>query len=295
MKVFPILGLVFLFATTSTFSQEITRTQKVQLIADLSDKIQSLENDLLEPTNTDRELSNSKGLTAIRLLPRGTFGEHTFGRGGGAYYSFSAGSHSYNRTPQIELQGKEFSVGFAGADYGFITDLGSRSISALETSAPELKFMSEYRAPRYENEIRAEARSFHSRKIDGLQYGRGLGVVEGHSYLLRAITFDEADILVGFDVLRIDDDGSVIIAYKKLVEFDKPLILSMPDKDMKTAVEKIVAELGIFIGVSIEVKNNVVILRGKLDNSDRQKFYDAYAKQGLRIRNIEMRPDAAVK
>ena len=155
--------------------------------------------------------------------------------------------------------------------------------------------MSEYRAPKYEKEIRTESRTFHNRKIDGILYGRGLTVIGGHSYLLRAITFDEADILVGFDVLRIDDDGSVVIAYKKLIEFNKPLMLSMPDKDMKIAIEKIVAELGIFKGISIEVKDNVLILQGRYDNSDRQKFFDAYAKEGLRIRNIVLQPLANTK
>src|SRR5690606_25513520 len=70
---------------------------------------------------------------AVKILPRGMFAEQTKNsdidcplgiRGDGAYFSFSTGSHSYNKTPEIELQQGRISVGFAGANYGMITDLG---------------------------------------------------------------------------------------------------------------------------------------------------------------------------
>lgn len=286
MKLVLAAAMTLSMASASLFSQDITRAQKVKLIADLSEKIQSLENELLEPSSEDKEFATSKGLTAIRLLPRGTFGENTFGRGGGAYYSFTTGSHSYNRTPEIELQRKRLSVGFAGADYGFIVDLGVRSITTLDTTSPELKFMSEYRAPKYEKDIRSEARSLHNRKIDGVQYGRDLEAVEGHSYLLRAITFDEADILVGFTVIRIEDDGSVILAYKKFEEFGKPTIFSASDSDLKVAAQKIITSLGVFNGITIDVKENILTLSGKLDPEEWNKFQNAYQSAGLRFRGI---------
>jgi len=138
MKLFLTFVLLFLVSSTSLFSQELSRTQKIEAIAELQEKIKTLQQGLLRPSEEDIQAANSRGLTAIRLLPRGAHDESSFERGGGAYYSFSTGSHSYNKTPQIELQQKEFSVGFYGASYGFMTDLGSRNINELAPFDEEL-------------------------------------------------------------------------------------------------------------------------------------------------------------
>jgi len=161
----------------------------------------------------------------FKLLPRGMFEppttyytdtENPIGiRGGGAYYSFSTGLHSYNKIPQIELQRGNLSVGFYGANYGTIAYLGRLSFSSIGSETPELAFLSDYKPPKLEKEIREEAMSFHDRRVDGLLFKRSVPSVTGHTYLLRAISFNEADILVGFTVLAIADDGSVTIAWKK--------------------------------------------------------------------------------
>jgi hypothetical protein len=58
--------------------------------------------------------------------------------------------------------------------------------------------------------------------IDGVAYKRRLPVEIGATYLLRSITFEEADVLVAFRVVREDADGSLIIAWKMLEKYPTP-------------------------------------------------------------------------
>src|SRR4051812_11937647 len=71
---------------------------------------------ILKPDADLTILATSADEKIFKLLPRGMFadgkgllddeGSNPLGiRGGGAYYSFTTDSHSYNKIPQIELQG----------------------------------------------------------------------------------------------------------------------------------------------------------------------------------------------
>jgi len=44
----------------------------------------------------------------------------------------------------------------------------------------------------------------------------------GATYVVRAINFWEADVLVGFKLLRQDEDGSLIIAWRLLQRYPTP-------------------------------------------------------------------------
>jgi len=59
-------------------------------------------------------------------------------------------------------------------------------------------------------------------------------------------------------------------------------MLSMSDADMKAAVEKIVADNGIFRGVEVSVKDNVVSLKGQAPRRELELFWTAV--RSLRIR-----------
>ena len=57
-----------------------------------------------------------------------------------------------------------------------------------------------------------------------LTFTNRVPAIPGRAYALRAISFDEADILVVFQVLRKDIDGSLILLWKRIESFDKPVI-----------------------------------------------------------------------
>ena len=62
-------------------------------------------------------------------MPREKYGHKFNAPGWRSDFSFSTGSHDYQKTAEIELQQNYLSVGFAGADYGLIADLGSISLA----------------------------------------------------------------------------------------------------------------------------------------------------------------------
>ena len=200
-----------------------------------------LKKGLLAPSDKDRTehavflKQSNTGL--IRLLPYERANERRI-RGGGAYYSFHYISHEYGRGSDIELRRPliitsgsvprrvlernldSLSVGFAGADYGMLTNLGNVPLSEIDAKDPRAHFLAEYEPPRSDPEARCERRRFVvGETIDGLVYKNALPVQVGATYLLRSINYDESDVLVAFRVARRDDDGSVIIAWKLLREF----------------------------------------------------------------------------
>lgn len=181
----------------------------------------------------------------MRLLPR-TYQQSKFYskpqvkiRGDGAYYSFSNLSHEYGYGSDLELStammfydgtevppSHQFSVGFAGTDFGMLTNLGELPLETV-TSDLRTEFMRAYKAPRREADARNEFRRFHSGvTVNGQTYRSRLPIQVGATYLLRSINYRESDVLVAFRVVREDTDGSVIIAWRLLKRFGTPRLIN---------------------------------------------------------------------
>lgn len=211
-----------LFTALSANAQDLPREQKLLKILELNSQIRMSEKDFLLPDAEDIERANKEGFNVIRLNPRERYDRKILIQGGGSYYSFTKNSHDYQDTVQIGLEQNNIKVGFAGADYGFIADLGRISLAEVSKEAPEVSFLANYKPPTNEPEVRSEQRKAHDYHINGLTYKRNLPAVVGHSYVLRAISFDEADVLVAFKIYRKDTDGSLIIFWKSIETFEKP-------------------------------------------------------------------------
>ena len=230
MKLFPALMFVLLCSSIAICQdaqpvQKITddsRDQKLAKIKDLNAQINRIVDELVTPPTPDMRQAESEGFRVFRLNPREIYGWIATPQGGGCYYSFSENSHDYQHTAQIELQQGYLSVGFAGADYGFMIDLGDKGLSEIGEETPEAKFLYNYAAPTDEPVARAEYRKLQGYEAEGFVYKNRFPTVVGHSYLLRAITFSRADILVALRVIRKDTDGSLTIYWKQLKTFDRP-------------------------------------------------------------------------
>jgi hypothetical protein len=217
------LATLLLLSITGAFAQD--REAKIKLISEYADKIRLVGEELLQPSASDKKLAQERGLSALRLLPRGKFEERTFDRGGGAYYSFTTDSHSYDRTPQIQLEQDYLSVGgFYGANYGFIADLGERTPESVSRDEPSIAFLLSYDPSGTMEKVRSEQAKRGNYMVGDLTFTSRVPVAVGRSYAARSISFDEADILVTFQVLRKDTDGSVILLWKRIESFDKPVI-----------------------------------------------------------------------
>lgn len=230
--------LVVLFAlglTTNTAAQSKTREQIIDEIAAKRKELDSLEQQFLGVSDEDRatfgQLLTQPNTGLIRLLPREKFDSEAYKkerqtitlRGGGAYYSFVRLTHEYGYGSDIELDHDSLSVGFAGFDYGMIVRISDSSLDNLSAASPAVKTLMDYQPARPELAIRKEQRRFsQGTNIDDLNLKRTVPVEVNATYLLRSISYEQSDVLVGIKVVRRDSDGSVVIAWKLLNQFPTP-------------------------------------------------------------------------
>lgn len=237
---------------------------------------------ILHPEPGDTELAAKQGFHVFKLLPRGMHESENNGydlRGGGAFYSFTKRSHSYNQMPQILLEKGNLAVGgFYGANYGFMNDLGAVDLSSVDSAQKEVAFLANYTPPLYEPDIRKEQRRSHDYSIDGLSYKTRFQAVAGHTYILRSIGFREADTLVALNVQRINDDGSVIIFWKSIKNFEAPKLLFQPDTELKAKVDEMLKDPR-YVEITSSVKDNQVTLQGRAARVDLDALLDALRKE----------------
>ena len=265
---YPFATVLFLiiaisFTCSNGFAQTASRGDLLKEIKTKRAELQQLEKEFLAPTAEDRkayaEFLSQPNTGLIRLLPRQVYDSETYRhnnktmtmRGGGAYYSFTRLTHEYGFGSDIALDSDFLSVGFAGADYGMLVNLGDVTLDKLPLEDPRVRSMSDYTPPSKESDARREARKFvpsyvndtgrntlplemgfPGRLSDGMRYPdmfpagsvylSRLRVVVNSTYLLRSITYSHSDVLVALKVVRRDSDGSVILAWKRLKKYSVP-------------------------------------------------------------------------
>ncbi len=213
-----------LFLVSIVNAQDLSREQKLQKIEEMNVQIKTLEKDVLLPDAKDLEKARKENFNVVRIMPREKYNHKLTVQGGGSYYSFTKNSHNYQDTAQLGLEQNNLIVGFAGADYGFIADLGETSLTDISKQTLEVSFLAGYKPPMYLSEIRIEQRKTSNYKVNDITYKSHLPAIVGHAYVLRAITFDRADVLVALKIHRKDADGSLIVFWKMLEVFDVPTI-----------------------------------------------------------------------
>ena len=219
--------LAVLFSATTAFAQSGDRQPLENEIRAGLAELKETERLFLAPSAKDQR-KNAEFLSLpdtglIRLLPRETFQHKLTINGGGAYYSFARLTHEYGFGSDIELQQREFTVGFAGADFGIMTRLGKKSLENATLDDPAALFLVSFSAPT----IEAAAREQYQRgragfDVNGFTYKSSQPLKTKNTYLLRSIVYDRSDVLVAFRLLREDIDGSAIILWKILKRFPVP-------------------------------------------------------------------------
>lgn len=231
--------LVFLaLSSFNICAQSVSRDQVLKSIAAERAELQRLEDQFLSPADEDR--AAFKGFLSqtdtglIRLLPRDVYESEAYKknrktltiRGGGAYYSFAKLTHEYGYGSDLSLDSGYLSVGFAGADYGLMIELGDLSLDEISIDHPSVRSLADYAAATQESFARAEHLQTYAGLIrDGATYKSRLPAKIGSTYLLRSINYDFTDVLVAFRVVRKDTDSSLIIAWKLLKRFPQPKLV----------------------------------------------------------------------
>ncbi len=213
----------------SAFAQSESRDDMLKQIETKRAELAALEKKFLAPSDGDRTAyaefvgQHDRGL--IRLLPREVYDKDTTltVRGGGAYYSFTRLTHAYGYGSDIALEQGFLQVGFAGADYGMLINVGDVPLEELNTEHSSVRFLAAYNAVLEEPQARLEQRRFGGgTSIDGVTYNERVRAQVKATYVVRSINYSESDVLVAFRVIRKDTDGSLIIAWKMLKEFPIP-------------------------------------------------------------------------
>ncbi len=220
VKIIVFIGL----CSSLVFAQEITREQKLQKLNELTAQVSVLEQDILSPDTNDIIRARKENFEVFRIMPREKYDRKLSIQGGGSYYSFTTKSHDYQKIAQIGLEQNNLRTGFAGANYGFIADLGENSLAEVTTDSAEANFLVNYKPPTNESDVRIEQQRTRNYETAGISYKNAVPAVVGHSYVFRTISFGDADVLVAFNIHRKDADGSLIIFWKLLENYEKPLL-----------------------------------------------------------------------
>lgn len=234
LVVFSLLSILSISSQAAAQSADRARLQAEA--ESVRDRLKTLEQELLSPAPADRaafaEFLAAPNTGLVRILPRpGTEAKSKVSvRGGGAYYSFARSTHEYGYGSDIELQQGYLSVGFPGADYGLLAALGDLPLESITLDAPGLSFLSSLKPPSEMPEARAQqAKSGEGVEQEGVTYKNRVEAAVGKTYILRSINYGESDVMVGFRVIRKDDDGSLILLWKMLREFPSPALVK--DRD----------------------------------------------------------------
>lgn len=167
----------------------------------------------------------------VKLLPREKFEGKLGVRGGGAYYSFAHLVHEYRYGSDLSLEQGRFTTGFAGADFGFIFDLGEMPLEDVTADVEPVRFLASFSAPAAEPEARKIQRRLH----DGYQHGwfvyrERVPAVVGHTYVVRSVHYRLSDMLVAFSVVREDEaTGGVVLLWRLLKKFPATDLVKQPE------------------------------------------------------------------
>jgi hypothetical protein len=227
-----VFSLFVLAFSLSTAALAQDREKLAQEIASLKTLIKEKEKEFLEPSKEDKTAyagfltQPDRGI--FRLTQRGQYQDKLLINGAGAYYSFSRLVHEYGHGSDIELEHGRFTVGFAGADFGFITLIGDVPLDEVTLTHPAIEFLANFKTPTKEPQAREQARlSGTGLAAQGFTYSRYTGARVNRTYALRSIGYHQSDVLVAFRVVRQDSDGSLIIVWKMLKDFPTPILERM--------------------------------------------------------------------
>jgi hypothetical protein len=224
-------SLTLILACLSVVAQSPSREDVIKEIEAKRAELAVLEKQVLAVSDTDREefaaFLKQPQTGMIRLLPRETYdgaGKRALAiAGGGAYYSFVRKTHEYGQGSDIELQQGQLSVGFAGADYGMLLNLGDISLDQVASDHVATRALLDYTPPVKEAEVRAEYRKlWQGIELTGFNFKSRVPAKVSNTYLLRSISIERSDIAVVFRIVRKDTDDSLILVYKVLKNFPKP-------------------------------------------------------------------------
>jgi hypothetical protein len=222
---------ILVFGVSIGASAQVQNRSELQAkMESLRAQIQAKEKVFLAPSAEDvadfAQFLRQPDTGIARLMPRETYDGKLLIRGGGSFYSFTRLSHNYGLGSDIGLERGQLSVGFAGADFGFLTSLGDAAIDAVTAEQPGVNFLVGFKTPSTEADARLQQRRAEiGFEEQGFMYRRSLAATVERTYAVRSVRYGTSDVLVVFRVIRQDSDGSLILVWKILKLFPVPQLV----------------------------------------------------------------------
>lgn len=219
--------LTLVLASLTAVAQNQSREDALKELKAKRAELALLEQKLLDISDADREASaaflGGSDTGIIRLLPREKYDQKIMTMtGGGAYYSFVRSTHEYGHGSDISLEQGMLSVGFAGADYGMLFNLGDVPLDEVSEHRA-VRALFNYTPPTKEVDVRRHQRDVHyGIDLSGFNFKNRASAKVSNTYLLRSISFERSDIAVAVRVVREDTDGSIVLVFKVLKKFPTP-------------------------------------------------------------------------
>ncbi len=227
---------LLLLSSLTVLAQAQSREDLLRQIEAKRAELNALEKDFLSPSEEDRNtyaaFLRTPDTGLFRILPRETYDDNAnkdrqriVTRGGGAYYSFTRLTHEYGYGSDLELAQDKLTTGFAGLDYGMLTNIGDVPLETVNLETPAVATFAGYNPPSEEPKIRLEQRRFQmGTDVQGISANRTVPMKLNSTYVLRSLNYRESDVLVAFRVVRIDSDRSAIILWKLLKKNPAPQV-----------------------------------------------------------------------
>ena len=271
---------MYYFDRPHTFFTNCVRYGLITLAFMTSARSQAVElPPILRPSDYAIERAKALGGQVFKILPlemnhpamkgfnQGSMARGVLGRGD--YYKFTEGPH---RPPLINIvfHRGELTVSSDGRNYGLFADLRDRDLRDINKTLTEAQPVLSYRPPRMQSDIPGERKRLQNVASTGSGLTLRVAAKVGHTYLLRSICFDWADLAVALHIFDISADGSMTVIWKKLEEFEVPPSLFMADAELQEKVHEVLAELKVQ-DLQVTVEDNVLKFTGSDRNFDRVK------------------------
>jgi len=143
--------------------------------------------------------------------------------GGGAYYSFTKLDHRADAWADLKLKNRNLEVAFGSDVLGAIAMLGDVPIESLTSDSLGVRVLARYARPSQRRQAIIEDKRFISGvTVDNFVLKTALPVHAQMTYALRSIAYGRSDLLVAVRVVKQNEDGSVLLLWKRLDKFSAP-------------------------------------------------------------------------
>jgi hypothetical protein len=143
--------------------------------------------------------------------------------GGGAYYSFTKLDHWADAWADLKLKNGNLEVAFRPDVLGAITMLGDVPIESLTSDSLGVSILAKYARPVERMRAMSEYERFKGGvTLAGYELQTQVPIHENKTYALRSIAYGRSDLLVGVRVVKQNEDGSVLLLWKRLHKFSVP-------------------------------------------------------------------------